>query len=112
MAERDKIIKSGQFTISRLLSLAVIGGMIVAMVAIGGKALIVGYWVLTIGICVLLYLIAIDYGIKMDKIDAAGPVQVPAAAPGAPALTQETARASTGDGRTKRKGNRPAKRRR
>ena len=112
MAERDKIIKSGQFTIPRLLSLAVIGGLIVAMVAIGGAALVIGYWVLTLGICLLLYLIAIDYGVKMDKIDAAGPVQVSAAATGAPPVAAEAARASAGEVRVKRKGNRPAKRRR
>lgn len=112
MAERDKIIKSGQFTIPRLLSLAAIGGLIVAMVAIGGAALVIGYWALTLGICLLLYLIAIDYGVDMDKIDAAGPVQVTAAAAGVPAVAAEAARASTSEARVKRKGNRPAKRRR
>ena len=112
MAEKDKIIKSGQFTIPRLLSLAAIGGMIVAMVAIGGAALVIGYWVLTLGICALLYLIAIDYGISMDKIDAAGSAQVTAAAAGAPAVTQEAARPASSEARIKRKGNRPAKRRR
>lgn len=112
MAERDKIIKSGQFTIPRLLSLAAIGGLIVAMVAIGGRALEIGYWALTLGICVLLYLIATDYGVKMDKIDAAGPAQIANAVDGAPAVAGETVRASTGEVRVKRKGNRPAKRRR
>jgi len=112
MAERDKIIKSGQFTIPRLLSLAAIGGLIVAMVAIGGAALVVGYWVLTLGICALLYLIAVDYGINMDKIDAAGPAQIVAAAAGAPVIAPEAARAATGEARAKRKGNRAAKRRR
>jgi len=78
----------------------------------GGAALVIGYWVLTLGICILLYLIAIDYGINMDKIDAAGPPQVTAAAAGAPAVTSEAARAATSDARAKRKGNRPGKRRR
>ena len=112
MAERDKLIKSGQFTIPRLLSLAAIGGLIVAMVAIGGVALVVGYWILTLGICLLLYLIAIDYGVKMDKVDATAPVQVAATSAGSPAVAPEGARPSTGETRVKRKGNRPAKRRR
>ena len=111
MAERDKIIKSGQFTIPRLLSLAAIGGLIVAMVAVGGIALTIGYWVLTLGICVLLYLIAIDYGIKMDKVDLTShPVQ--AAVTASAAVASETARPVTADARPKRKSNRPAKRRR
>jgi hypothetical protein len=111
MAEKDKIIKSGQFTLGRLFFLAAIGGLIVAMVAIGGLALIIGYWALTLGICVLLYLIAIDYGIKMDKIDVTGPAQVTAAATGVPAAASEAPR-TTSEARVKRKGNRPAKRRR
>jgi len=109
MAERDKVIKSGQFTLPRLLFLAVIGGLIVAMVAIGGKALIIGYWGLTLAICGLLYLIAIDYGIKMDKVDLTGQ---PAQAAATPAGASEAAPTVTAGPRPKRKGNRPAKRRR
>ncbi len=113
MAERDKVIKSGQFTLPRLFSLAAIGGLIVAMVALGGIALSIGYWVITLAICILLYLIAIDYGIKMDKLDAAPePVQVAAAIVNAPAAAIETAHAVTREVRVKRKGNRPARRRR
>ena len=113
MPERDKIIKSGQFTIPRLLSLAAIGGLIVAMVAVGGIALTIGYWVLTLSICVLLYLIAIDYGIHMDKVDLAGhPAQVAGSADNAPVVATQSARAATAEVRVKRKGNRPAKRRR
>ena len=112
MAERDKLIKSGQFTLPRLLALAAIGGLIVAMVAVGGVALVVGYWALTLSICVLLYLIAIDYGVDMDKIDLTGSVQPTTVAAGAPSVAVETARTPTGEVRVKRKGNRPAKRRR
>lgn len=113
MAERDKVIKSGQFTLPRLFSLAAIGGLIVAMVAAGGIALTIGYWVITLAICILLYLIAIDYGIKMDKVDTTGqPVQLAAAGVNAPAAAIETARPVTSEARVKRKGNRPAKRRR
>jgi hypothetical protein len=113
MAERDKVIKSGQFTLPRLLSLAAIGGLIVAMVALGGIALTVGYWVITLAICILLFLIAIDYGVKMDKIDVTNqPLQAVPASVNAPAATIETTRAVTSEVRVKRKGNRPAKRRR
>lgn len=68
MAE-DKLIKSGQFTFARLLFLAVCGAAIVGVVALGGKFLQVGYLLLSAIICVLLYLVAIDYGVKMDHID-------------------------------------------
>lgn len=114
MAERDRVIKSGQFTLPRLVSLAAIGGLIVAMVALGGIALTIGYWVITLAICILLYLIAIDYGIKMDKIDTAGQPGQAAAAAGvnAPVAAIEAARTVTSEVRVKRKGNRPAKRRR
>src|SRR5712692_4989442 len=81
MAERDKVIKSGQLTIPRILFLALVGGLIVAMVSFGGKALIIGYWALTVAICGLLYLIAIDYRVKMDKVDLTGqPVRAAAVA--------------------------------
>lgn len=68
MAE-DKMIKSGQFTLARLLFLVVAGGVIVGIVALGGLFLKVGYMLLSAVICVLLYLVAVDYGVKMDTID-------------------------------------------
>ena len=110
MAEKDKVIKSGQITLPRILFLVLIGGLIFAMVAVGGKALIVGYWVLTLAICVLLYLIATDYGIKMDTVNlTAQPAQTAAIEP-APAT--EVARPTTPDSRVKRRPSRPARRRR
>jgi hypothetical protein len=113
MAERDKVIKSGQFTLPRLLSLAAIGGLIVAMVAVGGMALTVGYWVITLSICILLYLIAIDYGVKMDKVGATSqPFQAVPAAVNAPDATIDATRVVASEVRVKRKGNRPARRRR
>lgn len=114
MAERDKVIKSGQFTLPRILFLAVIGGLIVAMMWLGEQhhwALIVGYWVMTLAICVLLYLIAIDYGIHMDHIDLTGHPAQPAASPDAAPAT-ETARTTTSEVRVKRRTGRPVKRRR
>lgn len=111
MADKDKVIKSGQLTLPRLLFLAVVGGLIVAMVAIGGKALIAGYWIMTLAICGLLYLIAVDYGVHMDHIDLTGQPAQPAASPDAAPAT-EAARPTTIDARVKRRTSRPAKRRR
>jgi hypothetical protein len=68
MAE-DKMIKSGQFTFARLLFLAVCGALIFGFVWMGGEFLKVGYILLTAVICILLYLVAIDYGVKMDSVD-------------------------------------------
>ena len=70
MAERDKIIKGGQITWPRLLFLAAVGLFVFLMVsAEGGKYLAIGYWVLTLAICGLLFIIAIDYGIKMEAVE-------------------------------------------
>jgi hypothetical protein len=74
MAE-DKLIKSGQFTITRLLFLAACGALIFGVVALGGQFLRFGYLLLTAVICVLLYLISIDYGVTMDKVDTSGHAQ-------------------------------------
>lgn len=111
MAEKDKVIKSGQLTLPRILFLAAVGVVIAGMVALGGKFLIVGYWVLTLAICGLLYLIAIDYGIHMDKVDLSDHPAPSAALESAPAT--ETGRvAATTEPRAKRRTTRPVKRRR
>lgn len=55
MAERDKVIKSGQLTLPRILFLAVVGGVIVFTVYAGGVYLSIGYWLLTVAICGLLF---------------------------------------------------------
>jgi hypothetical protein len=111
MAEKDKVIKSGQFTLPRLLFLVVIGIVVAGMVALGGKFLSIGYMALTLAICGLLYLIAIDYGIHMEKVDLTGhPAQSDAIA-ATPA--GETARAAAPtEPRVKRRTSRPVKRRR
>ena len=112
MAERDKVIKSGQLTLPRIFFLVLVGGLIVAMVSLGGKALIIGYWGLTLAICGLLYLIAIDYRVKMDKVDLTGqPAQAAAIAEAAGAAAPSV-KASAGQPRPKRRTARPAKRRR
>src|SRR5947208_12516621 len=93
MAERDKVIKSGQLTLPRILFLIVIGVVVAGMVALGGKFLSIGYMVLTLAICGLLYLIAIDYGVHMEKVDLTGhPTQTPAIEA---TSASETARAAT-----------------
>ena|SRR5205085_1305486 len=111
MAEKDKVIKSGQLTLSRIFFLVVIGIVVAGMVALGGKFLIVGYWVLTLAICALLYLISIDYGIHMDKVDLTShPAQTAALEP-SPATDAPRAAATT-ESRAKRRTSRPVKRRR
>lgn len=112
MAERDKVIKSGQLTIPRLLFLAVVGGLIVAMVSLGGKALIIGYWGLTLAICGLLYLIAIDWRVKMDKVDLTGQPTPTTALPEPTGVTSESVKTTMGQPRAKRRPSRSAKRRR
>ena len=119
MAERDKVIKSGQLTLPRLLFLAVVGGVIVFTVYAGGVYLSIGYWLLTVSICGLLFLIAIDYGVTMDKVALTGqPAQSQAAGETSASPTAgirttmgEPAAAATGP-RPKRRASRPAKRRR
>ena|SRR5262249_21711132 len=112
MAERDKVIKTGQLTLPRILFLAVVGGVIVATVALGGIWLSIGYWLLTLSICGLLFLIAMDYGVQMDRVDlSAQPAQI--AATSGPAAATEGARPpAVSEVRAKRRSSRPAKRRR
>ena len=64
----DRLIKRGQLTLPRVLSLAAIAGVIVAAVSLGGVWLIIGYWVITLGFCLFLALIAFDYGVEMEKV--------------------------------------------
>jgi uncharacterized membrane protein len=101
----DKLIKSGQFTFARLLFLVACGAIIFGIVALGGKFLSFGYLILTAVICVLLYLVAIDYGVNMDKVDTTPT----AAATLEPALATGTV---TEEARAKRKSAKAAKRRR
>jgi hypothetical protein len=114
MAEKDKVIKSGQITLPRLLMLGVVGGIVVLAVYAGGVYLTIGYWLLTLGICVLLYLIAIDYGVKLDQVELRGaqsPATLGAAAPSSVVVAAPSPAPASAP-RTKRKGGRPAKRRR
>ncbi|SRR5260370_40084283 len=107
MAE-DKLIKSGQFTLKRLLFL-VASGLLLVIVVWSGH-LNIGYLLLTAVLCVLLLLIAMDYGVNMEKVQfgSAAPQPNPNIIPTVDpdkqaALLQARARKRTG---------KPAKRRR
>jgi hypothetical protein len=103
----EKILKSGQFTIARLLFLAACGAVIVGIVALGGQFLSIGYLLLSAVICVLLYLVAIDYGVKMDTIDTTA-----AKAQALPLESAVVARPVVDDSKTRKRGSRTVKRRR
>ena len=106
----EKLIKSGQLTLPRLVFLALTGALIAFFVARGGVWLTVGYFALTAFLCVLLFLIAIDYGVTMDKVNLQGqPSEGPSLGP-SPAA--EAFKPTAAEPRPKRKGSRPAKRRR
>ena len=113
MAERDKVIKSGQLTLPRILFLVVIGSIIVFTVYKGGVYLSIGYWFLTIAICGLLFLIAIDYGVKMDKVSlTVEPAQAAAASAESTSEAMPSLKTTLGEPRPKKRTSRPAKRRR
>jgi hypothetical protein len=106
----DKVIKSGQLTLPRLLFLALCGAVLFVIVASGW--LNVGYLLLTGVLCVLLLLVAMDYGVNLEKVDVSSvPSQVAASAisglsserPASSAIRVQPA---------KRRTSRPAKRRR
>lgn len=63
----EKIIKSGQLTISRILFLAACGGVVFVLVASG--KLIIGYHLLTLALCGLLFLIATDWGVNLEPVE-------------------------------------------
>lgn len=112
MAERDKVIKSGQLTLPRILFLALVGGIIVFTVYAGGIFLSLGYWFLTLAICGLLFLIAIDYGVNIEKVSLTVEPQGPAAAIEPSSSATPSLKTSLSDPRAKKRTSRPAKRRR
>ncbi|HVF89766.1 MAG TPA: hypothetical protein VNH22_06840 [Blastocatellia bacterium] len=109
MAE-DKVLKSGQITLPRILFLLVAGGLITATVALGGVWLAVGYWMITITLCVLLYLISIDYGVTLDTSDYKAQSLAQAAALNSEA--GEAPRSALAEAKARRKPTRVTKRRR
>ena len=110
MAE-DKLIKSGQITLPRILFLGLTGGIIVATVALGGVWLTVGYWLLTLGVCGLLFLVATDYGVHMEKVEPHAPLVQEVAAHEAGSETGSE-QATSREDRPRRRASRSTKRRR
>jgi hypothetical protein len=104
---QDKIIKSGQLTIRRIFFLVVVGGIIVATVALGGLWLVIGYWLITLSLVILLLLVAFDYGVSMDRTDRQSQ-QVQAIAGVEPSVVQQ----ATSEPRVRRRSSRQVKRRR
>ena len=108
MAE-EKVIKSGVITLPRLLFLAVVG--LIIFLTVWSGLLAVGYWVMTLGLCGLLALIVMDYGIKKEVLNLeAGSDQ--AAVSDTQANTAEVVSSSASAPRVRRRSSRPTKRRR
>jgi Ca2+/Na+ antiporter len=105
----DKLIKSGQFTLKRPLFLVVSGLVLVGVVWSGH--LNIGYLLLTAVLCVLLLLVAMDYGVNMEKVQfgSATPQPNPNIAPLAD--TEKQAAASR-DPRARKRTGKQVKRRR
>lgn len=111
MADKERVLKSGQLTLSRLLFLAIVGGLVVAMVYFGGVWLSIGYWLITLAICGVLFLVAVDYGAGADKASlTAEPAQAGARLDAEPRAAAETA--VSREARVRRRTTRTAKRRR
>ena len=108
MAE-EKVIKSGVITLPRLLFLAVIG--LVIFLTVWSGFLAIGYWIMTLGLCGLLALIVMDYGIKKEVLNLeAGTDQ--AVVSDTQANAADAASASATAPRVRRRSSRPTKRRR
>ncbi|HKG20491.1 MAG TPA: hypothetical protein VKC34_01215, partial [Blastocatellia bacterium] len=86
------------------------GGLITATVALGGVWLAIGYWLITITLCVLLYLISADYGITLDTSNYKA--QSLAEASALSSEPNESARGALAEAKARRKPARVAKRRR
>jgi hypothetical protein len=107
---KEQVLKSGQITLPRILFLLVVGGAITATVALGGIWLSIGYWAISLGLCVLLYLIAIDYGVTLDATDyKSQPVADSSELSGD---ANEAARTTLADSKARRRPARVTKRRR
>jgi len=105
---KDKIIKSGQFTIRRILFLALAGGIIVGTVAMGGLWLNIGYWLITLSLVVLLLLVAYDYGVNFERVEAQPQQQAQTITPIEPTAVSQT----VSEARVRRRSSRQVKRRR
>jgi len=111
----EKVIKSGQLTLSRVFFLAVCGGIVFLLVASG--KLIIGYHLLTLVLCGLLFLIATDWGVNLEPVETARLAGRPderqaGVSTGSQSTEPMTAQAAARDARVKRKSSRQSKRRR
>jgi len=104
----ERAMRGRQLTLPRILSLAAIAAVIVAAVSLGGVWLSIGYWVITIGFCIFLMLVAMDYGVEMEEVslDKAEPE------PAAISASEHTAAQSITRSRPQSRANRQTKRRR
>jgi hypothetical protein len=109
----DKIIKSGQITLPRVLFLVVAGAIIVFTVYQGGVFLSIGYWLLTLSICGLLFIVAIDYGVTIEKVDLQTQPATTLSSADSKATTEIAGPSpSPGEVKPRRRSGKPAKRRR
>lgn len=83
MANEEKIIKAGQLTLPRILFLAACGVILWLIVYYG--QLKIGYLLVTASLCILLLMVALDVGVKLDEYDPAKVAQRPEQQPVAPA---------------------------
>jgi hypothetical protein len=105
---KEQIIKTGQITLPRIFFIALTGGLAFLAVTGGDIGLNIGYWGLTLLLSGLLFLVAIDYGIDMEKVEAKS-----ASAQTQTAVEQIVAQPEISEApRPKRRTSRPAKRRR
>jgi hypothetical protein len=104
----DKIIKTGQLTWTRVLFLIACGVVLFIIVATGKAAL--GYILVTAVLCLLLFLVMIDYRVDMGTVDSTpSPAQQPTP------IDQPVSTSSAVGGkevRPRRRTSRPARRRR
>jgi hypothetical protein len=106
----DKLIKSGQFTAKRLLFLLVAGLLLVAVVWSGH--LNIGYLLLTAVLCVLLLLIAMDYGVNMEKVEFGSAAALPNPNPNLVAPADAERQATVARSQARKRTGKPVKRRR
>lgn len=105
----DKIIKAGQLTLPRILFLAGCGAALFIIVASGQLGM--GYLLVSAVLCLLLFLVVIDYRVDISKVNL--PERSAQQVVVTPQIPAETARAVGREARPqRRRSSRPAKRRR
>jgi hypothetical protein len=89
MASEEKIIKAGQLTLPRILFLVACGIILTIIVHYG--QLKIGYLLVTLSLCILLIMVAMDVGIELDKYDPTKVADRPEQQPVAPTPTPAAA---------------------